>query len=159
MLFFKLKLIKIRPFTFFILLSMIFLVIYFFRLLQNKQTERSKIVINGKTIYVEIADTEEKRTKGLSNHKPLQENEGMLFIFKTPDYYGFWMKNMTFDLDFIWINNYKVVDLTKNVSHRNQNAIYIPSNPANMVLEVNAGFILKNNIHINDKIEIELGQN
>src|SRR4030042_2564613 len=61
--------------------------------------------INGQKIFVEIADTPEKRSQGLSGRDNLSQNQGMLFIFNQPAIPSFWMKDMNFPLDFIWINN------------------------------------------------------
>ncbi|MBU4141500.1 DUF192 domain-containing protein, partial [Patescibacteria group bacterium] len=63
-----------------------------------------EIKIGGKIIKVEIADMPEKQAKGLSGRKFLAENHGMLFVFTSPDHYSFWMKDMNFSLDFIWIS-------------------------------------------------------
>lgn len=110
-------------------------------------------MINSQTkIFVEVAETEEKRTRGLSGREKLLDIEGMLFVFETPARHTFWMKDMKFDLDIIWINNKKIVDITENVSHNNQQVIYSPKVPVNMVLEVNAGFVKKNEIKIEDHV-------
>lgn len=147
--------IKTKPSTILIILSTIFLIIYFSINLINDNAKPSKIIINNKIIDIEIANTEEKRTKGLSLHKPLKENEGMLFIFAQPGFYGFWMKDMLFDLDFIWIQDEKIVDLTENVSHNNQEKIYQPKVPVTQVLEVNSGFVKKNGVKMGDEVRIK----
>ncbi|MCX8009506.1 MAG: DUF192 domain-containing protein, partial [Patescibacteria group bacterium] len=64
---------------------------------------------------MELFDTQEKRTRGLSGRDFLPENKGMLFIFEKPDYYTFWMKEMKFPLDFIWIRGDEIVEITENV--------------------------------------------
>src|SRR3989344_6562762 len=56
-------------------------------------------------LIVEIADTDVTRENGLSDRLTLPENAGMLFIFNTDDYHHFWMKDMNFPLDLIWIDD------------------------------------------------------
>lgn len=90
----------------------------------------------------------------MGNHAPLKENEAMLFVFPAAGFHSFWMKDMTFDLDFIWINNNRIVDLTENVSHVNQTQIYMPKTEVDNVLEVNAGFIQMYGIKIGDKVSL-----
>ena len=63
----------------------------------------SAVQIAGQTIKVEIADTDAKRELGLSGHAPLSDTQGMLFVFDTPGIYSFWMKDMLFPLDIIWL--------------------------------------------------------
>ena len=106
---------------------------------------------------MEIKDTSEERKQGLSNRKHLPKDQGVLFIFDQPAQHSFWMKNMLFDLDFIWIKNNKVVDITENVPapKNNQPPVSLkPKSPVNKVLEVNAGFIQKHHIKINDLVKL-----
>lgn len=101
---------------------------------------RSKILMEGRSFRVEIADTDFLRAKGLSGHKPLSDYEGMLFMFDRPDTYGFWMKDMTFPIDIIWIDeNWKIVHIENSVSPNTYPQSFYPDFPAKYVLEVKAG--------------------
>lgn len=118
------------------------------------------IYLKNQPIRVEIADTEALRAKGLSGRKSLAQDEGMLFIFQSPSRYTFWMKDMHFPLDFIWINKDTVVDITENVSPPvdfGSSALprYKPLEPVDKVLEVNAGIVESSNIQIGDKVLIK----
>src|SRR3989338_5744277 len=78
---------------------------------------RSELILNGKVFLVEIVDTFILREKGLSGHKPILDNEGMFFVFDKPDNYGFWMKDMQFPIDIIWLNkDLKIIYIEKSVS-------------------------------------------
>lgn len=107
-------------------------------------TSSSTAKINGKTYQLILAKTSAEKIKGLSGRTSLDKNAGMLFIFATSDKYAFWMNNMKFPIDIIWINNNKIVDFVENAPapSAGQNAsmlpIYKPSDLANYVLEVNA---------------------
>ena len=106
--------------------------------------------INNIAIPIEIADTPAKRTQGLSGVVSLPENNGMLFVFDESHIPAFWMYDMNFALDFIWIHNNTVVDITENVPPPAPNATkqqlptYSPNAPVNMVLELNAGWVARN---------------
>lgn len=54
-------------------------------------------------IQVEVADTLEKRTRGLMGRTRLAENAGMLFLFEEPWNVQMWMKNTLIPLDMIFI--------------------------------------------------------
>jgi uncharacterized protein len=111
-------------------------------------------------IRVDIADTPQLRSKGLGGRASLAQDSGMLFIFDAPDIYRFWMKGMQFPIDFIFIRSGKVIDILPNasipapVTADNQLAIYQPTSPIDMVLEVNAGFARSQGIAVGDTIQI-----
>lgn len=111
----------------------------------------STVNINGHIVNVEIAETSKQRELGLSGRQSLASDAGMLFVFEEPDRYGFWMKDMNFPLDFIWIKDSKVIEITSNVPETNLN-IYKPKEAVDKVLEVNAGWASKNQINIGDSI-------
>ncbi len=119
----------------------------------------TKVQIDDIKLNVEISDTADKRKKGLGGRESLATNSGMLFVFPKPDYYNFWMKDVKFALDLIWINNKRIVDITQNVSPPTSGQtdstlpIYTPREPADSVLEVNAGFADANGLKIGDSIQ------
>lgn len=59
---------------------------------------------SGRTrFFVEIADTDAEREKGLMFRKEVPPDRGMLFDFQTPREVAFWMKNTLVPLDIIYI--------------------------------------------------------
>lgn len=108
---------------------------------------------------VTLADTDQERAAGFSNHDPIGYHEGMLFIFPVPVTQQFWMNEMLFDLDFIYIRDDTVVHLVQNVKapiHNNRRVEYIDSPVLfDSVLEVKSGFIQKYDIEIGDSTTIE----
>jgi uncharacterized membrane protein (UPF0127 family) len=125
------------------------------------QQVSKQITIGGKQISVEIADTDAKRQKGLGGRESLADDRGMLFIFDQKDTTpSFWMKDMKFALDIIWINDDKIVKIDKNIPNPpsgtadNQLKLYRPQNPIDYVLEVNTGFSDKNNVKVGDSVEL-----
>lgn len=119
-----------------------------------------QLQINDATVNVEIADTQAKRSKGLGGRGGLGQNEGMLFIFDKADKHPFWMKGLSFPLDFVWIKGDKVVDVSQNVSPPSLGQkddslpIYQPKGDVDKVLELNAASIQRLNIKIGDTIKV-----
>jgi len=111
--------------------------------------------VGNERVEIEIAQTPDARNQGLSGRESLGENSGMLFIFESPDAYGFWMKDMKFPLDFIWIKDGKVIEITPNVGFRDQTTIYTPKSAVDSVLEVNAGWASKNGIKVGDQAIVD----
>ncbi len=97
---------------------------------------------NGSVIRVEVADTPEKRRLGLARRDYLRAGWGMLFIFESRVPHRFWMKDMRFPIDIIWLDNHRIIDLALNVNPPEKGKsppVYIPRAPANFVLELSAG--------------------
>jgi uncharacterized membrane protein (UPF0127 family) len=117
------------------------------------------LVLAGKTLQVEIAQTESEREQGLSDRSSLCENCGMLFILGSPGFHGFWMKRMHFDIDMIWINGNKIVDITHSAKKPEASEfdspkiIYTSRVPADKILEVNAGWCERHGVKIGDEID------
>lgn len=115
-----------------------------------------KLSLGGHEVLATVADTPASRTQGLSDTKSLGKNKGMLFIFDEPEYYGFWMKDMLYSIDIIWLDDRRVVvDVWENASPSSYPVVRKPSNRAKYVLEVNAGFVKENMLKAGDKLEIK----
>lgn len=116
------------------------------------------VEINNKVFQVELAKTPEEQARGLSNRDILADNSGMLFIFPNYQTRFFWMKDMRFSLDIIWIKDNQVVGCEKEVAVF-QNVGYVSqvSSPelVNYVLEVNSGICKKYEIKAGDKVEVK----
>ncbi|MDO8659608.1 MAG: DUF192 domain-containing protein [Candidatus Parcubacteria bacterium] len=112
------------------------------------------VQIAGQNIQVELALTGGEQEQGLSGRQGLNNNEGMLFVFDRPDKYSFWMKDMNFPIDIIWINeNMKVVYIKENALPNSYPETYESNENAKYILEVVSGFSEKNNFKIGDKVE------
>lgn len=125
-------------------------------------TQPQKIItVDNIKINVQIANTEDKRTKGLSGVTSMDAGSGMLFVFDskavTPT---FWMKDMLIPLDTIWIGNGKIIRIDKNIPAPAPGTAdinlktYSAGQPIDYVLEVNAGFSVKNNISVGDAVDL-----
>lgn len=114
----------------------------------------TSVNIDAASLQVEIADTEAKRSQGLSGRLSMDQDLGMLFKFDQPGMYRFWMKDMNFGLDFIWIRGGKVVEISKNISPPLKTygipAIITPKEKIDQVIEVNAGWADKYDIKEGD---------
>lgn len=115
-----------------------------------------RIKISSVNIPVELARTPAEVQKGLSGRLSLDQDKGMLFLFAKPDTYSFWMPDMHFPLDIIWISGgKKVLGISANVPNDFDPAnpkFYRPPSPAQYVLEVNAGFAARAGIKIGDGV-------
>src|SRR6266852_507512 len=80
-------------------------------------TPNLKILKIGNTnVMVIIADNDATRSRGLGGVSQMPANQGMLFVFNSKQIRpSFWMKDMLIPLDFIWISNGKVAEITPDI--------------------------------------------
>lgn len=127
-----------------VLLFLIIGVFYKIAILNKSKINIENIVtINGKNIKVDIADIPLKQQQGLSYRKDLCSECGMLFIFNDEKVRTFWMKDMNFNIDIIYMDkDKKVQDIYSNVPkegyYNNPPIIYPSTRPSQYVLELNA---------------------
>jgi uncharacterized protein len=109
---------------------------------KNISLKQPKALIQNHSFKLLLAKTEKDRETGLSLKKSLPQDIGMLFMFDKKDYYSFWMKNMKFPIDIIFIRNNKIVTVYSKVKppiNNKELAIYQPNEPVDTVLEINSG--------------------
>lgn len=111
------------------------------------------ITIDGIDLNVAVAETADEMARGFSGRTGLAEDEGMLFVYDTPGFYSFWMKEMLFPIDILWIGeDFQVVDITKNFKPESFPQTVKPQKPVQYVVEVNAGWVEEHRIHIGSPV-------
>ena len=106
-------------------------------------------------LRLEIADSESERSQGLSGRESLADDTGMLFIFDSPSYPGFWMKDMHFALDFVWINSdWQIVQIDRDVQPDTYPQIFTPNSAVRYVLEINSGKANELGLEVSDVIKL-----
>lgn len=109
------------------------------------------IRLAGQDISVTVADTDAEREKGLGGKDGLAPREGMLFIFGADGFYGFWMRDMAFSIDILWLAaDGAVVHIEHAVSPDTYPRSYASGSPARYVLELPAGWSQEYNVKVGD---------
>jgi uncharacterized membrane protein (UPF0127 family) len=108
-------------------------------------------------IDAEIAVTAARPPPGQSGRAGLAQGEGMLFLYDEPGRRGFWMPDMHFDIDIVWIRADRVVHIESRVPHVVSGALptYRPDAPADTVLEVAAGTAERLGWRVGDAVRVE----
>ncbi len=105
------------------------------------RTQPQAFIIGDTTLNLIIAATKDERTQGLSDRPALDQNTGMLFIFDEPGFHGFWMKDMNFAIDMLWLDkDFKIVHIANNATPESYPMLFQSEESASYVLEVNSGF-------------------
>ncbi len=113
------------------------------------------IQLGDQAIRVSVVDTPESRQKGLSGRAGLAPDEGMLFVFPQDGIYGFWMKDMRFSIDILWLSSDGVVvHMAQNVSPLTYPQSFVPTKLARYILEVLAGYATEHMVTIGDIVRL-----
>ena len=113
---------------------------------------------SGKEISVEVADTVEKRSLGLGKRSGLENGWGMLFVFEIRKQHRFWMKDMHFPLDIIWLDNHRIVHILRNVQPVKPGKnppLMTPPVAGNFVLEIDAGYAAELKLQIGQRLKYQ----
>jgi hypothetical protein len=122
------------------------------------------VIVGGASFKIELANTQDQRTQGLSGRDRLAPGAGMLFVFDEEGRYSFWMKEMRFPLDLVWIGaRCTVVDITHKAppplpGHPSAEGLaelplYTPVAPVRYVLEVNGGETEVAGVRVDSRVE------
>lgn len=122
---------------------LLLLVIAFFFTQTSLFAKKASATIHTHTFTIDVAKTPKDKEIGLASKNTISADYGMYFPFEKSDYYAFWMKNMKFPIDIIFLKDNKIVTIFSNVpnpaSSSDNLPLYQPSDPANAVLEITAG--------------------
>lgn len=135
-----------QPTTYSIVLAIVILATFLglraWQLADARRPHYAEIAVAGHVWRAELADTEAKRTQGLSGRDALASAAAMYFPMPAADLWSFWMKDMRFPLDIIWIRDNKVVGVAPDLPPPQPGEsprVVAPTEPADAVLELNAG--------------------
>lgn len=100
---------------------------------------------------VVIADTPEKQQRGLSATESLSADKGMLFAYDSVAERCFWMKDMRYGLDIIWLDEAKkAIAIEQSITPQTYPQTFC--HDARYVLELKAGEVAKNGLQVGEYI-------
>jgi len=116
------------------------------------------VEIKGQRVAVDLALSASEQSLGLGRRDALPWNHGMLFLYyDRPNFYAFWMKEMRFDIDIIWIRDGRIVDIAHRVPHvPGENGPTVrPAEIVDSVLEVPAGYAQSHGWRVGNRVLVE----
>jgi uncharacterized membrane protein (UPF0127 family) len=105
------------------------------------------------TITVEIARTEEERSKGLMYREQLLDGEGMIFVFDYDQPVSFWMKNTLIPLSIAFITADGRILEIKDMYPLNLDSVH-SSRPIRYALETPQGWFNRVGIIAGDMVNL-----
>lgn len=138
------------------LLLFLFSIFLVIKVISRPSLAMARATLSEGQLVLELAQTDKEIIKGLSGRKELPADQGLLFIFGDYVPRSFWMKNMNFPIDIIWLNDRVVTGIVASAQPEGENPRihYISPGPANSVLEVNAGWATEYNVKVGDVLII-----
>jgi hypothetical protein len=114
------------------------------------------VTIRHARVSTEIVRSFEDRARGLGGRDSLAWNHGMLFPYERPDFLAFWMKDMRFSIDIVWIRDGRIVEIAHRVpwSPEGPGPTLRPRELADAVLEVPAGYAEAHGWQRGDRVEV-----
>ncbi|HEX2281999.1 MAG TPA: DUF192 domain-containing protein [Thermomicrobiales bacterium] len=121
--------------------------------------ETAEITVGGVPLTVELAYQPADRALGLSYREGLAPGTGMLFLFEEPAPRSFWMRDMLFCIDIIWIENGVIQGAAESVCPEPAGTAdadlrsYVSPVPVTYVLEVPAGWLAAHGLGVGTPVE------
>ena len=135
----------------------------------RKKIPKEEVVIGEETFELEVAANEKSRAKGLMNREKIDDDGGMIFIYKRAQVRSFWMKNCLVDIDLLYLDGRgRIVSMhkMKKESPRGKNEPVIdyerrlkryPSRrPAQFIIELKPGSIERLKPKVGETIELDV---
>lgn len=103
---------------------------------------------DGQRVFLEAAKSERDKIRGLAKRDHLLPNTGMVFFYESNIEQAFWMKNVRFPLDIIFLKDGTVTKIYKNKQPCDTDIckVYPSKGIVNQVIEVPGGFCSKHKI-------------
>ena len=130
---------------------------------------KEQIIIAQETFNLEVAADERSRAKGLMNREKIDDDGGMIFIYKRAQARRFWMKNCLIDIDLMYLDSRgRIVSMHKMKKEpargENESAFdyerrlkrYSSRRPAQFIIELKAGSIDRLKPKVGETIELDL---
>ncbi len=111
------------------------------------------VMLGGQTLNAVVADTPALQEKGLSGTSQIEESQAMLFVFDKPGKYPFWMRDMKYSIDIIWMDQeHHIVHIKEHAEPSSFPKTFGNEVTSASVLEVSDGFVAKNGVKVGDEV-------
>lgn len=119
------------------------------------QQPSTKLVTEHKTYTLAIANTDAGRERGLGGRASMPSDRGMIFVFDEAGTECFWMKDMQFSLDMIWLDNSKTItQIDADVAPDTYPQQFCGDKNTRYVIELNAGEAKRAGLHVGKTLSL-----
>jgi len=119
---------------------------------EGERPGRTRVTVGSVPLWIEIADDEAMRARGLMFRRELPEDEGMLFVFEYPHRLSFWMKDTHLPLDIAFLSDDLRILNIEAMRPLDEGPRYVSRGPARYAVETNQGWFNKNGVKPGDTL-------
>jgi uncharacterized membrane protein (UPF0127 family) len=119
----------------------------------TRATQLQRLTINGVPLFIETAQSDDERQRGLMFRESLPADQGMLFVFPISQIQSFWMRNTFIPLDIAFIDESGAIVDIQQMKPVDESVLYTSKAPALYALEVNAGWFEKHQIQVGASVK------
>lgn len=118
---------------------------------EGANADTRELVVDGKSVTVEIADEPVERNLGLMYRDSLGKDRGMLFVYPDEQNRSFWMKDTKIPLTIAYLDAKGVIVHLADM--RPLDTSSVPSGkPAMYALEMNQGWFAEHDVQVGDVV-------
>lgn len=117
--------------------------------------DRFAIKVGDRTVQMQVAAKLPEVQKGLMFRQAMGEDEGMLFVFTTPQQQGFWMRNTTLPLDIGYFDPAGELKEIYPMYPHDERSVISRSRNIQFCLEMNQGWFKRNDVKPGAKLDLK----
>jgi uncharacterized membrane protein (UPF0127 family) len=117
--------------------------------------DRFAIKVGAQTVQMQIAALPPELQKGLMFRKTMGEQEGMLFVFTSPQQQGFWMRNTTLPLDIGYFDPSGELKEIYPMYPLDERPVTSRGRDIQYCLEMNQGWFKRNDVKPGAKLDLK----
>lgn len=122
------------------------------------QLADSQLVLSGQRYHTTVMRSDKQLQAGLSGTDSLPSDEAMLFVFPRASNWPIWMKDMSYPIDIVWLDDsQRVVHVVKNAQPASYPTQFVPDSPSRYVVELPSGTATRTNIKKGDQAYLPKG--
>jgi uncharacterized protein len=115
-----------------------------------------KMRIGSNTYKLEVARKDAERNKGLMDRDSLDADRGMIFVFSEQKIVTFWMKNVKFPLDIVFLDSHGGIVAIKQMKPMDETGVDSLL-PARYAIELKEGTAKAENLRIGQLLDLPKG--
>ena len=113
------------------------------------------ISVGDQILELQLALNPREQSKGLMHRDSMEENHGMLFLFKQPEPRAFWMRNTRIPLDIGYFDANGTLLEIHALYPYDENTVKSRSQAVQIAVETNRGWFARNQITAGAQIDFE----
>jgi hypothetical protein len=112
--------------------------------------DSTQIKVGARPLHVELALSDPQRMQGLMFREKLGANDGMVFLFDSPEYQSMWMKNTLIPLSVAFLDREGVILNIEDMEPQTLEP-HMSAGPALYAIETNKGWFKANGLKPGDR--------